>query len=64
MKCFEQPKPLSVEKRFDLVLQNIVKTKMPISTKILSMQKLILDYNSGLFHPNYITATQRVMGKI
>tara|TARA_R110000824_G_scaffold8828_1_gene40092 strand:+ start:29 stop:184 length:156 start_codon:yes stop_codon:yes gene_type:complete len=51
MKCFEQktPKPLSVEKRFDLVLQNIVRTKMPISTKILSMKKLILDYNSGKF---------------
>ena len=51
MECFEQktPKSLSAEKRFDLVLQNIVKTKMPISSKISSLNKLILDYFAGKF---------------
>jgi hypothetical protein len=51
MDCFEQktPKSLSVEKRFDLVLQNIVTTKMSISSKISSMNKLIEDYYAGKF---------------
>ena len=47
MKCFEQS--MSGEKRFNNVLENIVKSKMSVQNKVTVIEKLIADYESGLF---------------
>ncbi len=47
MKCFEQS--MSGEKRFNNVLENIVKSKMSVYNKVTVIEKLIADYEAGLF---------------